>query len=312
MKPFIAWENDIPLGLDKAAFLQCFSPISHDHDEEHDIDYWIIKIKGKTVYVYDWDGEMYINDSQLNEKMKAELEKCSEKQTSENVEDIDEMLGKIDIGDEYNEDNDKETEFIKAYYPNKNKVLIDVLHEIEQMNYASNCFTDKKHEGNVEDILKNNGFIKTTSKLETNGLYYIPQPNGAQAPPDFRIFANDEQLDIECKSCKQGYKPMWNASYPKEDMAYVYTNKRDNNTLLFLGSEIVTPEVKEIYDEYVELNKKLHSEINQKLNRLNETQNPYGMQVYARNMFVQTKHLRQDNKHLYKQRLIDKMKKKLI
>ena len=302
MKPFIAWENDIPLGLDKATFLQCFSPISHYHDDEHDVDYWLIKIKAKTIYVYDWDGEMYINDSQINEKMQAELEKCSEKQTSEKVKNIDEMLGKMSVG------NDDEWT-IPAFYPDKNKVLIDVLHEIEEMNYASNCFTDKKHEGNVEDILKNNGFIKTTSKLETNGLYYIPQPNGAQAPPDFRIFANDEQLDIECKSCKQGYKPMWNASYPKEDMAYVYTNKRDNNTLLFLGSEIVTPEVKEIYDEYVELNKKLHSEINQKLNRLNERQNPYGMQVYARNMFVQTKHLRQDNKHLYKQRLIEKMKK---
>jgi hypothetical protein len=106
-----------------------------------------------------------------------------------------------------------------------------------------------------------------------------------------------------------GFKPMWNASYPKDNMVYVYTNKSDNDTVLFLGSEIITPDVKQIYEEYIKLNKKLHHDINEKLNALNEVQIPYGMQVYARNMFVQTKHLKKQNKQLFKQNVINKLKK---
>jgi len=99
---------------------------------------------------------------------------------------------------------------------------------------------------------------------------------------------------------------MWNASYPCENIIYVYTNMTDNNTIVFAGDEIVTPDVKEIYEQYKLENKELHQRFNDKLRSLKV--NPYGMQVYARNMFVQTKHLDANNKTIYKTNVIDKIK----
>ncbi|NBP00062.1 MAG: hypothetical protein EBU90_08005 [Proteobacteria bacterium] len=188
-----------------------------------------------------------------------------------------------------------------------------LLEEIGELGYCLNTLTDKAHEANVEAVIKKHGFREQSVKDANNdkaGYWYIKQPNGSQQPPDFRVGFEDKTMDIECKSCKTGYKPMWNASFPESNTIYVFTNKRNNETILFTGDQIVTPEVKAIYEKYKRLNKELHKQINQELNALPTTANPYRMNVYARNMFVQTRHLNPQHKSKNIVRIISKLFKK--
>jgi len=188
-----------------------------------------------------------------------------------------------------------------------------LLEAIGELGYGSNTFTNKAHEANVEEVLKKHGFREQSVKDASNdksGYWYIKQPNGSQQPPDFKVGFEDKIMDIECKSCQTGYKPMWNASFPEQNTVYVFTNKRNNETLLFTGDQLVTPEVKAIYEKYKRLNKELHKQINQELNALPSTANPYRMNVYARNMFVQTRHLSPQHKSTNIVRIISKLFKK--
>ena len=169
--------------------------------------------------------------------------------------------------------------------------------KINSLNYGKNTLTSVGHEDNLEKLFIDLGLQKlekTKTKLQLQSQFnfsFIKHPNGTQNTPDFRVNINNKIINIECKSCQSKYKPMWNASYPSEDTIYIYTNKKDNKTIIFLGTEIVQPKVKKILEEYKLLNKKLHNEINKKLNDLLNEENPYRMNVYARNMFVQTKNL---------------------
>jgi len=248
---------------------------------------------------------------------KAEGSDESEEESDESEEESDELeeeSGAEELDSRLrNLNTNKEKELksdwkIPAFYPNKK--LNNILDKISHMNYADNTFNSKKHEDNLETILEKDGFVKIEkNEVPNTESYFMSQPNGKQSPPDFRVFSNGEYIDIECKSCQANYKPMWNASYPSDDMVYVYTNKKDNETLVFSGAEVVTPAVKEIYEEYKVLNKKLHQEVNNKLKALSESDNPYGMQVYARNMFVQSKNLKAHKKEEYKQAVLNKYKK---
>lgn len=183
--------------------------------------------------------------------------------------------------------------------------------KINSLNYGKNTLTSVGHEDNLEKLFIDLGLQKsekTKSKSHTQmNFSFIKHPNGTQNTPDFRVNINNKIINIECKSCQTRYKPMWNASYPSEDTIYIYTNKKDNKTIIFLGTEIVQPKVKKILEEYKLLNKKLHKEINEKLNDLTNEENPYGMNVYARNMFVQTKNLnnRDIDIEQYKETLLD-------
>jgi hypothetical protein len=320
MGKFTAWKTDVPLGLDRTTFLECFSPSVRQYDKELDVEYWTIQVRGKDVYVYDWEGELFLNDTETDQETEIlskaktcvngfeEMTTKHNKQEPSKDEDINKLLYEMTLNDDGISDTGKtpENELIKAYYPpSKLETLIE---NIENMDYASNTFKDKNHERNVETILKSLGFSEIEEHPSSIGDFYIREPNGGQNPPDFRVYSNNEQLDIECKSCRKGYKPMWNASYPQGDMVYVYTNSTDNTSVVFSGEEVVTPEVQAIYEEYKRLNKELHAKINERLNSLPAHQNPYGMQVYARNMFVQTKHLDVNNRKMYKEQALKKIK----
>jgi hypothetical protein len=298
--------------------LLCLSKIGYIdgpyQQEQYGIKYW--KLTPQFV-VYQW-----INN---DDSVEYFFEWGTERREQQGLESYDKLLGSISsncsaavneltaltervkLGD----DTDWN---ISAYYPDQRQqsegILLDVMNKISEMKYASNTFKDKRHEQNVEDILKDAGFkkVERIEDVGSDGFYYIPQPNGSQSPPDFRVVANGESVDIECKSCKNGYKPMWNASYPKDDTVYVFTNRKDNNTMVFFGNKIVTPQVKAIYDDYIEQNKQLEKVFNQRLNALSVEQNPYRMRVYARNMFVQTRHLNRDQQQQYKEDVINKLK----
>ena len=114
--------------------------------------------------------------------------------------------------------------------------LMNLLEEISHLQYGSNTFKEKNHEASVEAIICKHGFrenkVSTSSNKQSNvGYWYTKQPNGSQQPPDFRLGLEDNTMDIECKSCKTGYKPMWNASFPEQNTVYVFTNKKNNETI---------------------------------------------------------------------------------
>jgi len=117
---------------------------------------------------------------------------------------------------------------------------------------------------------------------------YIKQPNGCQMAPDFRVLIENETVDIECKSSKTHYTPMWNSTYPDNKTLYLFSNQRDNKTIVFKGSTVMTRQVETIYKEYVQNLKKLQKETNEKLKHI---ENPYKMRVYARKMFSQGRNL---------------------
>lgn len=158
----------------------------------------------------------------------------------------------------------------------------------KQLKYSNNTFNLKNHEKNVEEIIINNGFTQNTNEQ----LHYINQPCGSQNPPDFRIFDGKDYIDIECKSKKSGYKPMWNSSIPQKHTFYIYTNKTDNKTLVIKGEKIISDDLNNILNEYKKETKKLECKYNKILNKLSEHKNPYNLNVYARNMFVQKKHFK--------------------
>jgi hypothetical protein len=124
--------------------------------------------------------------------------------------------------------------------------------------------------------------------LDKLGVDYIKQPNGCQMAPDFRVAIENKTIDIECKSSKTHYTPMWNSTYPDNKTLYLFSNQRDNKTIVFNGSAVMTRPVETIYKEYTENLKKLQKETNEKLNKI---ENPYKMRVYARKMFSQGRNL---------------------
>lgn len=163
--------------------------------------------------------------------------------------------------------------------------LNNLISNLKNLKYSQNTFSHKEHEESVEKIIIENGFM--SNNLE---LYYINQPNGSQMPPDFRVFDKNENIDLECKSKKNGYKPMWNSSIPSNDTFYIYTNQKDNKTIIIKGSEIITDKLQEELNKYKQETKLLENKYNIILKNLPEKDNPYNFGVYARNMFVQNKH----------------------
>lgn len=178
-----------------------------------------------------------------------------------------------------------------------------IINALKTLKYTPNTFMHKNHEWMVEDTLRRLGLVRDT----TQANHYIREPNGSQVPPDFRIVLNQTSLDIECKSSKSGYKPMWNGTFPSNDTLYLFTNKKDNETLLFKGGEIVTPQVEMLCNEYKKANRDLHEHYNNLLTQLSVSENPYGMRVYPRNMFVQSFHLDKNKKQEYLKDIVTKL-----
>ena len=170
--------------------------------------------------------------------------------------------------------------------------LKHLVEKFKQLKYSHNTFNSKMHEQGVEKIITDNGFVlMSKNKLPTTKTqYYLNQPNGSQNPPDFKVFDGKSFIDIECKSKKTGYKPMWNSSMPKHSTIYVFTNKKDDKTLIIKGKNIITTKLKTILNNYKKKTKLLENEYNSSLKKLSENDNPYKIGVYARNMFVQNKH----------------------
>ena len=172
--------------------------------------------------------------------------------------------------------------------------LNQLIKSFKNLKYSNaECtFNSKTHEHSVENIIGQAGFILKTKNEINNGCYYINQPNGCQNPPDFRVYDNNESIDIECKSKKTGYKPMWNSSIPNYSTFYIFTSQKDNKTLIIQGKKIITVKLQKVLNQYKKETKMLQNKYNNRiLKKLSKSDNPYQIGVYARNMFVQNKHL---------------------
>ena len=175
------------------------------------------------------------------------------------------------------------------------ETLIDLVEDMSKLEYASNKLNNKSHQRSVEGVIEKRGIEKYDGSNKQE-VYYRSEPNGTQQPPDIRVYKKDNEektiyyCDIECKSCENGYKPMWNANYPSNNMIYVYANKKDNRTIVFTGDKLVSPEIRGIFEDYKTKTKQLELETNKRLADLSMN-NPYRMAVYARNMFVQKANL---------------------
>jgi len=167
-----------------------------------------------------------------------------------------------------------------------------LLRNLKQLKYSNNTFNSKIHEESVEKIIIESGFKhkNTISTNETNACYYINQPNGSQRPPDFIVVDNNESVELECKSKKTGYKPMWNSSYPNRTNLYIFTTQKDNRTLIIRGNKITTPKLETLLEKYKKDHKIFHDKFNKELKKLTKEDNPYDISVYPRHMFVQNKH----------------------
>lgn len=165
-----------------------------------------------------------------------------------------------------------------------------LLINLKQLKYSNNTFNSKIHEESVEKIIIESGFKHKNNTNEK--FYYINQPNGSQRPPDFIVVDNttNESVELECKSKKTGYKPMWNSSYPNRTNLYIFTTQKDNRTLIIPGNKITTPKLETLLEKYKKETKQLEITFNKEIKELSKKDNPYDIGVYARNMFVQNKH----------------------
>ena len=143
-----------------------------------------------------------------------------------------------------------------------------LINELYNLDFTSNTFADKGHEGSVKKILMDSGFIeasksdaslsplknrdnvlKTIPDLATKCIF-IEQPFGSQRSPDFIVCVNGLVLWIECKSGKDTI--LWNTGYPKNDIMVVFSSKNKRTTTLFFGqfTELLVknPDFEDIYN----------------------------------------------------------------
>ena len=72
---------------------------------------------------------------------------------------------------------------------------------------------------------------------------FILQPSGSQGFPDMLVRDfNGRFIAIEAKSSGTGYCPMWNDSLPNPNTIYVLASGVLNETTIFLGKDVITPE----------------------------------------------------------------------
>lgn len=149
---------------------------------------------------------------------------------------------------------------------------------------------------------------KIAKAFGKHDIEFEKHPNGTHRFPDFRIKLGEDftEYDVECKSSKSNYIPLWNCTYPQKEAIYIFTNKKHNETLVFSGNEIITDKISTVFEEYKIKHKELAALCNKKLQKL---KNPYGLKIYPRNMFTQSKNLNILSKARYLKNVMKMIKK---
>ncbi len=178
-----------------------------------------------------------------------------------------------------------------------------ILEDIKTMPYYKNYAAASgavhnvaKHEDAVEDKLKKHGL----SYLQKGGIKqkqrdawlndadhssmpdnsYISQPCGTHNSPDFIVKVDGDLHFIECKSAK-GNKPMYNSGIPKEKYIYVFCSEKHDETTIYRGAHVCSPEVYEMLQECI----REHRKIDEKYNAMLINENSV-LQHYTRPMIM--------------------------
>ena len=94
---------------------------------------------------------------------------------------------------------------------------------------------------------------------------YILQPAGTQGFPDVLVKDwGDRFVSVECKSGMNGLCPMWNDNIPKPNSVYVLSSGIRNETTVFMGKDVISPEEQQLMDEQEAAIAKLVKEYNDK------------------------------------------------
>jgi hypothetical protein len=145
-----------------------------------------------------------------------------------------------------------------------------IINDILKLQYSSNTFDSKEHEDEIKNILINRGFSEAevdtneynTMRIKDNKLknidtlkgkyLYIEQPFGSQNAPDFITCIDGLVLWIECKSGKG--KITWNAGFPRKDVLYAFSCKKENHTTVFFGQSTellkINPNFENAYNQF--------------------------------------------------------------
>lgn len=125
---------------------------------------------------------------------------------------------------------------------------------------------------------------KTSINMPVNT--FIHQPCGSQASPDFIIkFIDKSILAIECKTSSNGAFPMYNSGGVKSNYLYVFSSKNTNQTVLYMGYNIITSEQQKLIDEHIEEARIRDEILNKKLRECDT--NHRGISYYTRPMITQ-------------------------
>jgi hypothetical protein len=158
------------------------------------------------------------------------------------------------------------------------------------------------HEDAVRDILISEGIMecKTVQKKETIHLWiehpelstrvpvnsFIYQPCGPNDSPDFIIKLSETFiLAIECKS-SNNLVPLYNSGGVKQNYLYVFSSNSTNETVTYMGSDIITIKQQELIDAHIKEARERDEILNTKLREIDT--NSRGISYYTRPMIGQS------------------------
>ncbi len=133
---------------------------------------------------------------------------------------------------------------------------------------------------------------ETIIENNTDLFGYIREPFNSQSFPDFLIIEKTRIIPIELKTCKDGDKPMWNNSIPKQNAIYLFMayscipSKRE--VLFFKGSDVITKEASDIFKERLRQAQEQAKFTSEELTSLDKYN--HGWNIYVRANYQQSTH----------------------
>jgi hypothetical protein len=115
---------------------------------------------------------------------------------------------------------------------------------------------------------------------------YVEQPCGTHNSPDFIIkVSNNLVIFLEAKSSKTTF-PLYNSGSVKQNYIYIFCSEQTNETTIYKGSSIMSPEQHKLITEHIEKSRKADEDLNAKLKQLDI--NNRGICYYTRPMINQS------------------------
>ena len=180
-------------------------------------------------------------------------------------------------------------------------IIRDFLKMPYYQNYAAcsgKVHNVAKHEDAVEDILIQNGLTeepRRMTKVQRNAWLdgesaddlpnntYISQPCGTHNSPDFIIKLAGQLYFVECKSTRLTASPVYNSGLPTPKYIYVFSSKKHDETTVYLGRDVVEPQVYKMLEEANQKIKEICNGVSAEVRAMSS--NGHGVGIYARPMY---------------------------